>query len=451
MPEPVGSPLWWLDRLWRKLSARRPRIQLLSRYYEGDHPLPLTIEPVRADFTRLLRASRANWTGLIVDAVAERLHVEGFRLPVPPEEMQGDPFEADEDAHAIWQANQLDAEAELVHIEALVCEESYVTVWANPSERYPLITPEHPSQMVVETGRSDRRELAAVLKCWTDDWTGEEWATLYLPDSIHKWKRRGSYGGRWDEREEVMVNPLGQVPVVAFRNRPRLLTGGRSEIADVLDIQDRINKTLFDRLMASETSSFRQRWVTGMEIPTDPETNAPIQPFKPAVERLWMAEDPETRFGEFDSTDLAPYIKSVESDVNAMAAITRTPPHYLLGAMVNVSGDALKAAESGLSSKAASRTRHFGEAWEQVMRLAFRVLDDPRADVLDSQVIWADVETRTEGERVDALTKMKTLGVPNEALWERWGASPQEIARWRQGRVADVLVDQGTNLMALVP
>jgi hypothetical protein len=32
---------------------------------------------------------------------------------------------------------------------------------------------------------------------------------------------------------------------------------------------------------------------------------------------------------------------------------------------------------------------------------------------------------------VDALVKMSTLGVPREVLWERWGATPQEIERWR--------------------
>jgi hypothetical protein len=134
-----------------------------------------------------------------------------------------------------------------------------------------------------------------------------------------------------------------------------------------------------------------------------------------------------------------PYIKACESDITMMAAISRTPPHYLLGAMVNISGDALKAAESGLSSKAASRTRQFGEAWERVIRLAFAVLDDPRAKERSSEVIWHDVETRTEGERVDALTKMASLGVPRAALWERWGATPQEISRWQDAAFEEAL------------
>lgn len=48
-----------------------------------------------------------------------------------------------------------------------------------------------------------------------------------------------------------------------------------------------------------------------------------------------------------------------------------------------------------------------------------------------ARIVWKSPEWRTEGELVDALVKMSTLGVPREVLWERWGATPQEIERWR--------------------
>lgn len=439
---PVGEPLspeWWLHRLEEQLKNRLVYVDLMDRYYSGDHPLPRTHERAAEHFKRMLVQSRANWTGLVVDAVAERLHVDGFRL---------DEDEADKDAWQLWQRNNLDAESELVHVEALVAGESYVTVWRNEEDpETPLIMPESSREMIVALMPGNHREVAAALKMWEDDWTGDTNATLYLPDKIWKYRRRNT--GPWEPRDgESIDNDLGVVPVVPFRNRPRLGIGGRSEIEDVIDIQARIDKTLLDRMMASEYAAFRQRWATGMEIPVN-ELNQPIEPFKSAVDRLWVAEDPDTKFGEFGATDLTPYIKAVEADVQHIAAITRTPPHYLLGQIVNVSGDALKAAEAGLSSKAASKTRHFGESWERVMRLAFAVLDDPRAKVTDGETIWASVETRTEGELVDALVKMKTLGVPNEALWERWGATQAEIDRWQEIALQDELARQAMDVTAL--
>ena len=65
------------------------------------------------------------------------------------------------------------------------------------------------------------------------------------------------------------------------------------------------------------------------------------------------------------------------------------------------------------------------------MRVALRLIGHPAAADVGAEVVWRDFETRSEGQRVDALVKMRTLGVPLEVLWERWGASPQEIERWK--------------------
>ena len=78
--------------------------------------------------------------------------------------------------------------------------------------------------------------------------------------------------------------------------------------------QDAINKYRADALVASEFAAFRQRWAIGIDIPVDPETGRPIEPFKPAVDRLWTfprpdPEDPNQAFpqvGEFAATDPSP-------------------------------------------------------------------------------------------------------------------------------------------------
>jgi hypothetical protein len=66
------------------------------------------------------------------------------------------------------------------------------------------------------------------------------------------------------------------------------------------------------------------------------------------------------------------------------------------------------------------------------MRLAFAYRGDTiRAEAVDVETIWADPEARSEGELVDALVKMRqSLGVPLTEVWRRYGATPQEIARW---------------------
>ncbi len=434
VPAP-GEPLWWLDRLWTELQDRQADVDMLRRYYAGDHPLPTVLEKARGAFSRLLRQARSNYAGLVVDATAERLAVDGVRI--------GDAEVGDAEAWRIWQANGLDADADLLITETVKVGRGFVLIAPNPADATtPIVTAEDCTQAIVAYVPGSRRQRAAGLKTWCDDCTGKLMATLFLPDAVYKFQAPKPSAGvgskpKWTPRTVVgenwpAPNPLKTVPLVEMQNRPDLLGGCMSEMGDILDIQDRINKTLIDRLMAQEFSAFRQRWMTGYEIPRD-EQGQPIEPFKAAVDRVWVIEDEGVQIGEFGATDITPYLSAVEADVKDMAARTRTPSQYLLGAMVNISGDALKAAESGLVSKVRQRQRPFGEAIEDAVRLYLQAAGDTR-DLSAMEVIWRNPEFRTEGELVDALIKMATLGVPHEALWERWGASQTEIAQWSAQR-----------------
>lgn len=442
----------WRNALLWELQYRQMALLLRFAYYEGDHPLPRAPKAAREAYKRLLRQSRTNWVQLVVDSVAERLQVVGFRFG----DQQGD-----DDAWMIWQANGLDADSELAQTDALTAGVNYVSVW--PDEDSPVgvkIMSEHPTQTVVAYDPENRRDSLAALKTWREPgvircWltTAElsfQWAAQYQGTPIPGSTTQMMWGGADWQLVAQDPNPLGDVPIVELRPWPRtqpLVVGqlpGRSEMDGVLDIQDRINTTILNRMIATEYAAFRQKWVTGLTLPVarDPVTGEEIvdgsgeavrsSPFEIAVDRLLVAEDRDVKFGEFSESELAGYIRSVAADVNHLAAITKTPPHYLLGEIVNASGDALKAAEAGLVAKVRRRAQHFGEAWEQVMRLAFAATGDARAVDFQAEVIWADFETRSEAQLVDALVKMASIGVPQEVLWQRWGASPQEIERWKQ-------------------
>ncbi|MEX3099528.1 phage portal protein [Streptomyces sp. ST1020] len=431
-PQP-GEPLWWVDRLWKELIERRKYADTMRQYYSGDHPLPMIQDKARPAFQRLLKQARSNYAGLVVDATAERLQIDGFRM--------GDAEVGDSEIWRIWQANNMDADSDLQLAEAVKVGRAFALVAPNPEDAAtPLITAEDATQAVVAYESGSRRQRRAGLKTFTDDWTGDLMATLFVDGLLYKYRAPTPKSGmtgppRWVPREASgeawpAPNPLQVVPLVEIPNRPDLLGEAHSEIEDLLDIQDRINKTLIDRLMAQEFSAFRQRWMTGYEVPTD-DNGQPVEPFKAAVDRLWVIEDENVKIGEFQATDLRPYLDSVEADVQHMAARSRTPAQYLLGKLSNVNGETLKATESGLVAKIRQRQRPLGEGQEEVARLALRAAGDTR-DRSRIETIWHNPEFRTEGELVDALVKMSTLGVPREALWERWGASQTEIAQWRE-------------------
>jgi hypothetical protein len=452
-PLPIGSPVWWLERLHRELAKRQGQMRLMDDYYRGEHPLPFLTRSHGAkmvdEFRKLLEASRSNFMRLVVDAVEERMQVEGFRLSASTEPV------ADQESWRIWQANQMDAESQTAFVEALVKGVSYLSVWAG--DEFPTIAVEDPLQTIVAyVPGSNYRQRAAALKIWTDDWTGDRRANVYLPGAIHKFAARGAglmaatedsmlaaglgNGGPWRELEEqVESNPLDVVPIIPLRNRPRLLLEGESELSDVSDTQDRINGQLFLRALAGYFGAHRQRWAVGLKIHEDAAGN-PIEPFDVAIDRLWTAEHPDVKFGEFSQTDLAGYIQAIEQDVLHIAVTTRTPRHYLIAQGQSPSGDAIRGAESGLVKKIGRKQRPFGEGLEEALRLARRFQGEPDTPV-DSEIVWADPQTVTEGEVTDAVVKQFQAGlIPWEAALEKLGYSQTQITRFAGMRARDGLL-----------
>lgn len=432
---PAYSPLWWVAKLSEQIRNRQSDIDRSDAYYRGEHPLAFASEKFRTSFGGLFNGFADNWCELVVDAVEERLNVQGFRF--------GD-ARGDKDAWAIWQRNGLDAESQIAHTEMLVCSEVYALVWGN-EDGEAEVTIEHPAQAIVAYVAGSRRQRAAGLKLWRDD-EGTEHATLYLPDGIYKYRSTrqlwvegsavSSAFTTWEPRELrgeqwPLPNPLGVVPLVPLRNRPRLLAPPVSEIARVIPLQDAINKTVADMLVASEFGAFRQRWATGIEIPVDPQTKQAVEPFKAAVDRVWTNENPAAKFGEFSETQLANFVAAIELLVQHVASQTRTPPHYFALSGQYPSGESIKSAETGLVAKVRRKMRHVGEGWEEVMRLCFIVEDDERASIVDAETIWADPESRSEAQHIDALTKLRAIGVPDEQLWEDAGYTPTQIERFK--------------------
>ena len=421
------------DEASRKLLDQQWRSTELQGYFDGDIPvLALMNTEERRAFRAFLRESGANWCELIVNAVAERLQVTGFR------------FTGDDDGTAwrIWQASHMDADAELVQTDALVTGQAFMLV--QPDDDNPTgvaITPESPMEACVLYEPGDRRTRRAGYKRYELD-EGGALEILILPDVIATWEPDS--GGV----PQIEANPAGEVGLVEIVPQPRTYGDPRSELTPALVIQDRINTLIFNRLVSADYGAFRQIWATGIRLARQvakeakngdakaedgkPAPARVAKPFELGVNRLLANEDPAGRFGSFPESELRGYLSSVEQDVNMLAAITQTPPHYLLGQMVNLSADAIKASEAGLVAKVRRRALHIGEGHEETMRTGLRMIGHPAAADVSAEVVWRDFETRSEGQLVDALVKMRTLGVPLEVLWERWGASPQEIARWKQ-------------------
>lgn len=450
MPEPT-TPEEWVTTLTKRLLERRLVIRRYVNYYEGVHNLAFSSARFRKVFGNQISNFADNWTSVVVQAPAERMSVQGVRL--------GDDDSYDRDAWGIWQRNELDGWSAVHHTSTLTTGYGYALVWADGEDV--SITIEDPEQMYVAYEAGTRRRKAA-LKQWRDEWTGLEFATLYLPDALYKFQTDKPTDElapeitqhKWIPRkvdEQVLNNPLDEVPVVEFLNDPTIQGKGRSEIRRVIPVQDAINKLNVDMLVSSEYAAYRQRWATGLEIPIDPDTGKPVEAFQAAVDRIWATATPDAKFGEFSETRLSNFVEAIEMLVQHVAAQSRTPRHYFWQAGQSPSGDAIKSAETGLVAKVKERMVHYGERWEEVFRLAFKVLEDPRGKITDAEIRWGDPEYRTEAELTDAIIKQYQTGLITwrKAL-ERLGYTPQEIDRMEGHRTREAMLNQGVDLAGLI-
>lgn len=490
----------YLLQLDRKLRLHAPEIKLWEEYYEGVHRLAFATTRFRQTFGNLFHEFADNWMELIVDASVERLNIQGFRFDVDSNgESTGTQLDSDADAWAIFRDNQLDAQSDIAHTEAVKLGKAYLIV--DPHDLTdlgnPTITIEHPAQVVCAYKAGNHLRRLAAIKEWTDV-SGYVYANIYMADGTYRFQtneRRdsknagtigniaawgaesslGVYGdifpldylgppaaflserATWIPRQDgeafFVPHDLGVVPVIPLENNPSLKVGGRSDLARIIPIQDAINKTVMDMLIASEFASFGQRWATGLEIPKDPETGQPInnEAFLATVSRVWASEDPDTKFGTFAASDLKNYVVAIELLIQHVAAITRTPPHYLLGQSgAFPSGDSLAATETGLVAKVKRKMKNFSPAWEEALRLAFKAKGDPRGNA-PAETVWEDPEQRIRSARIDGAVKMTTLGIPQLAIWEETGASPAQVQRWLKMKEEMGLPKYGPEFAPLPP
>jgi hypothetical protein len=446
----INSPEWWFRRLLTRLKTRAIECDEYWRFYEGEQPLMFASQKFREVFGQRYPHITANFMPLVIDAERERLIVQGFRFANRPQ--------GDDATWRIWQENQMDAESQIAHEIALAKGESYVMV--SPKEAgddYPLITIEDPSEVIVETAPGNRRKRLAALKVFIND-DGKAQAYLYLPDKIYRFVSRNAQKGSvysglsttaWETMDDTtgveQPNPLGVVPIIPLINRPRRDGRGRSELRPVMGNQSAINKLRFDALVASEYIAFPQRYAINIDIPVDPDTGAPIAPFKPGVDILWAvrrptAEEvaeygdkvPPVTLGQFPQADMSPYIDMIHAEIGEMASNSRTPYHYLLGEPQSVppSGESLKSSEAPLVKKVMAQEVHFGEGWEEVMRLALTAAGQKAKARTDGETIWKDAETRNEAARTDSVLKQFAAGLlPDVFALEELGYSQSQIER----------------------
>lgn len=468
MADPDLNPFELVADLSRELDIRARCVREACDWYDGRHPLPVpppgTPAAVRgseaeAAFYAAAKLAITNMLPPIVDVPASAVIPEGFRF--------GEVSANDQDAWAIWQRNHLDADMPLAIHAAVKTGQSFVIVWPGP-DGLAEITPEDPSQVIVEYEAGSRRRRKAALKRWADD-DGRMFATLYLPNAIYKFEGPASSSSElivdrptpvvgsvsWTPREVPgetwpLRNPFGVVPVVELRANaslaPACYGGGRPQFWKQINEQKKLNRTVLGLLIAEDNQSFRQRWATDWAYPTNDDGTPDLVAmarFSASRMAVFESEDGEhpVKVGEFAQADFRQITEVMLQWVKVMSATSGTPHyHFSLGDMVNVAADVLAridGAQIGVRERLAA---DFGESIEEATRLALLIEGNPKASDMSSSVVWKEFERRTVADQIDYARTLKELGAPAEAVLAALpGVDQQTAARWaleQSGRMA---------------
>ena len=431
----------WIEE---QLQARRSGYELFRNYFEGQHRVLLS-DRLKAFLPQGLQESfRDNYCEVVINAVLNRLDVTGFTSN--SEQLAGWAWE-------LWQAQRMDATQGVVHVEALITGDGYLLVDWDADAMMPRFTPQL-AEMIVPHYSETTRQMDFASKKWLETGAiGDKPRTrlnLYYPERVEKYIAGNNVWIEHREEGETVWpqpwvdgrgEPIG-VPLVHFRNNAHTSNFGFSELANVIPLQDLLNKTLVDLLQILDTMAFAQRWT--LNVSHESSTVDTV----PGSWSTFHAEEDGAQVGEWAAADVGGPLRALEAFVQQIASTSRTPQHlFQIGSGGPPSGEALKTSESGLVHKVRHKMVSLGNSWEDAMMLAARVQGAfgeqvPGADIARLETTWGDPETRNEEAFLTGLgVKHNQLGVPRQQIWREMGYDADEIAQMEADLQAEKAAD----------
>lgn len=406
-----------ISRMWSLHLTEMGGHDRVYDYLAGRRGIPAVEEGSPDELKTLARLSVLNVLTLVRDSFAQNLSVVGYRDATAEE---NDP------AWAMWQRNRMDARQHEVYRPAISYGAAYVTVTPGPDG--PVMRPRSPRQLlavyddptidawpqyaletwVTQKDAKPHRKgvLYDEINMYTldlgpvstinPDGTQSASVPVHVVEVLDVQEHGGSYNG----------HPV--CPVVRFinaRDADDMVVG---EIEPLIDMQRSINHVNFDRMIVARWGAEPQRVISGW-------TGTKGEVLAASAMRVWTFGNPQVKAQAFPQASLEPYNSVLDNMLAHVAMVAQISPSQVVGKMVNVSADALAAAEANQQRKLQAKRDSFGESWEQVMQLAAEMDgDEGTAADTSAEVLWRDTEARSFAAVVDGVTKLIAAEVPME-------------------------------------
>lgn len=463
-----GSPAWWLNHLCMKFIARdttydlqelfqqprvyrtrRQRLNMLWSYYIGCPPLPAVATGYTDTFRDVLRKGRATYAPMAITPMLDRMELNGVRTGVE------DGVEGDDVAKRIMDYSNFAAAIKDAFMYLFVMSESYLMVIPAAEgslDRTPLITAEDPRFCIGEPDPMNPNQLQAVLKLGYDPVEGKTVAWLFHDGK--QYKASGPSGTLsvqqgfsaasfdWDGPPVDLpeLSGIGKVPVVQLCN-----ARGLGEFEPHLDLLDRINDAILQRIVITAYQSFKQRAVIGDLEGSQDDEDSDVEEidwnavFSADPGALWRVPD-GTTFWESNPADIGSLLTAIRDDVKEFAAVTSTPLHLITPDAANGSAEGAALMREGLVFKVKDRRARLNprlvELWK--MAFAFAGESDRTANI---ELLWGPIESFSLTAKADAATKVRGILSRPRILQDIMEFTPDQIQQNEQELQQDAIFD----------
>ncbi len=451
-----GSPGWWMQKGAVKLAARRPRLQKLADYHEGRPPAIFEVQSSTSFAKAFREQACTNLAELIVGSVRERVTVRDIRTAT-----SGD--QVDVQAWDIWRTNGMDVEFADVLENMLAMGDAYMIVGLD-ADGGVVMTGEDPRQVVTFHNPARQSEVRAAVKMFHDPDEQRDYVYLFLPGGVdgdgnrfnarryvafRDRKARGqgvsfsSSAFSWDPERggpdgEELNHPL--VPVVRFRNRR-----GVGEFEPHLNILDRINHTVYNRMVIAVYQAFKQMVVQVDEDEAVDENGDPIDTIPDDVLTTdpgsWIQLPFNSKVWQTAQADLNGILTATKDDIRLLAAVTRRP--LSLFAPDNTSAEGASAAGEGLTFATEDKQTRAADALADAFHIAFLALGDQlRAEKSKIIVGFKPASRFSIGDKAQASSQATTALSKRTIMREVWQMSPEEIDRAESEATDELLLTE---------
>lgn len=413
-----------------RLTAKKPRYDMLYRYYDGLQPLVYSSEKLREIFSGLDARFTVNWCAIVINSVLDRMELRAVTVPSDDATTQA--------LVGLREQSGLVDDEHSIHEDVCVTGEAFVLAW--PNEETGAIEAFHNDSRLchAEYDGANPRKMRYAAKWWPE--ADGVRLTLYYPDRMEYYATNRAYKPGetpdakafipWDGYgDPVVANPYGVLPMFHFRSSRR---GPQSQLTNVIEPQDMINKLTADMMVAAEFGAFRQRYVI---------SQAGIVNLQNNPNAIWdlVAADKDsqpTSVGEFSPTDLANYLGAINKFAQDIGVITSTPRHYFYSQGGDPSGEALIAMEAPLNKKVERLQATLEPTWRDL----YSFLAYLGGLQVPSQSIYAAYE---ESETVQPKTTAEIrelsvrAGMPLTTVLRDEGWDEEDLAQMEEDKQAE--------------